>query len=165
MNVGPQTHALFKYSQRAMMKTARFIKLRTFSRGPEDLALEMNRNPLKRTVHVLQPTHTFTSQFLDQFKSPLDIDKARKALDYDPPISLDEGIRRSAEVRESSLFCGHIVISCDDSIGCELTEMIWLKCVPRGLSPPHQHFDTASVASVSITVVLCYEAASVWTES
>lgn len=26
------------------------------------------------------------------------IDKARDALDYDPPISLDEGIRRSAEV-------------------------------------------------------------------
>lgn len=60
------------------MKTARFVKLRTFSRGPEDIALENNRNPLKRNLQVLQPTHSFTSKFLDQFKDPLDLDKARK---------------------------------------------------------------------------------------
>ena len=61
-----------------MMKITRFIKLRTFSEGPADLALELTHNPLKRKVQVLQPTHSFTALFLDQFKEPLDIEKARK---------------------------------------------------------------------------------------
>ena len=59
------------------MKIGRFIKLRKFSRGPEDLALEENRNPLKRKLTVQEPTHTFTAKFLEQFKAPLDIEKAR----------------------------------------------------------------------------------------
>jgi proteasome activator subunit 4 len=60
------------------MKTSRFVKLRTFSHGPEDLALEINHNPLKRDLQVLQPTHSFTTKFLHQFKGPLDLDKARE---------------------------------------------------------------------------------------
>ena len=73
------TLTVVKYSQRAMMKTARFIKLRTFSRGPEDLAFENNRNPLKRNMLISQPTHSFTSSFLEQYKVPLDVDKARSS--------------------------------------------------------------------------------------
>ena len=61
-----------------MMKISRFVKLRTYGEGPEDLAMENTHNPLKRKVQVLHPTHSFTARFLDQFKEPLDLDKARK---------------------------------------------------------------------------------------
>lgn len=67
-----------QYSQRALMKISRFVKLRTFSHGPEDLALEQTHNPLKRKVPVLKPTHEFTARFLEQFKTPLDLSQAQE---------------------------------------------------------------------------------------
>ena len=60
------------------MKIARFIKLRTFSNGIADLALEQNHNPLKRKVPVETPTSELTSRWLLDFKVPLDMDKAAK---------------------------------------------------------------------------------------
>lgn len=67
-----------QYSQRAIMKITRFIKLRSFSHGPVDLALEHVHNPLKRHNQVPHPTHEFTAEWLGQFKVPLDLDTARK---------------------------------------------------------------------------------------
>lgn len=66
------------YSQRAVMKITRFIKLRTFSHSPVDLALERAHNPLKLHIQVSQCTHEYTTQWLDQFKIPLDLDRARE---------------------------------------------------------------------------------------
>ena len=59
------------------MKISRFMKLRTLSRGPVDLALELNHNPLKRAVPVENPSHEFTEEWLAEFKVPLDLEKAR----------------------------------------------------------------------------------------
>lgn len=67
-----------KYSQRAIMKITRFIKLRSFSHGPVDLAVEYSHNPLKRQIQVPHPTHAFTTEWLDQFKVPLNLDEARE---------------------------------------------------------------------------------------
>ncbi|KAI0067819.1 hypothetical protein BV25DRAFT_1794335 [Artomyces pyxidatus] len=61
------------YSQRALMKALRYIKLRTYTHGPVDLALEYNRNPLKHSVKIDHRSHEFTAEFLQQFKKPLDM--------------------------------------------------------------------------------------------
>ncbi|KAF9535513.1 hypothetical protein CPB83DRAFT_841889 [Crepidotus variabilis] len=59
------------YAQRAVMKSLRNLKMRTFTQGPIELAIMKNRNPLKRSVLVkLSPTST--TQFLDQYISPFD---------------------------------------------------------------------------------------------
>ena len=58
------------------MKISRFIKLRTFSRDLVDIALEQNRNPLKRKVHVPTKTREYTTQWLEQFKDPLNAEMA-----------------------------------------------------------------------------------------
>ena len=60
------------------MKISRFIKLRTFSHTLTDIALEHNRNPLKRKVQIVTKTPEFTDQWLAEFKEPLDVEKARK---------------------------------------------------------------------------------------
>lgn len=60
------------------MKISRFIKLRSFSHGAVDLALEQNHNPLKRKVQVLAPDRDFTTKWLEEYKTPLDPDQARK---------------------------------------------------------------------------------------
>lgn len=60
------------------MKITRFIKLRSFSHGPVDLAIEHSHNPLKRQVQVPHPTHAFTTEWLDQFKVPLNLDEAQE---------------------------------------------------------------------------------------
>lgn len=67
---------LDQYAQRGIMKISRFIKLRTLNHGPADLALEHNHNPLKRTVTVDDPSHDYTDEWLAQFKTPLDLEKA-----------------------------------------------------------------------------------------
>lgn len=56
------------------MKSLRYIKLRTFARGPMDLVFEKNNNLLKRKVSVVNPTHEFTAEFLEAFKQPFDLD-------------------------------------------------------------------------------------------
>ncbi|KAJ3490476.1 hypothetical protein NLI96_g1377 [Meripilus lineatus] len=44
---------------------------------PADLVLEQNHNPLKRQVPVVDPTQEFTDEWLEEFKAPLDLEKAR----------------------------------------------------------------------------------------
>lgn len=54
------------------MKTLRYIKLRTFSQSNEDIAIQMNRNPLRKTLPVQDPTNEKTQFYLSQFKEPVD---------------------------------------------------------------------------------------------
>lgn len=58
------------------MKISRFIKLRTFGGTSTDLALEQNHNPLKHKVSIETPTADFTTQWLLDFRGPLDGEKA-----------------------------------------------------------------------------------------
>ncbi|EFI28576.1 membrane protein [Coprinopsis cinerea okayama7 len=57
------------YAQRAIMKIARAIKLRTYCADDVDLALAKARNPLKKEVPV-HPSPDMTDKFLDAFKTP-----------------------------------------------------------------------------------------------
>ncbi|KAL7285721.1 hypothetical protein ACG7TL_000826 [Trametes sanguinea] len=66
------------YSQRAVMKISRFIKLRSLARGPVDLALEQNHNPLRRKVPVTDFSRGSTERALQQYRKPLDLDRARQ---------------------------------------------------------------------------------------
>lgn len=51
----------------------RYIKLRTFCHGdPRDLALGINRNPLKILVSVQEPTEKYTQESLLAFRQTLD---------------------------------------------------------------------------------------------
>ncbi|KAF8203239.1 hypothetical protein BJ912DRAFT_842338 [Pholiota molesta] len=75
------------YAQRAIMKSIRNIKLRTFCPDPIDLALARSRNPLKQYVPVV-PSPQTTEEFLAQYKIPVDPSLAeRKPIFYDknPP--------------------------------------------------------------------------------
>ncbi len=55
------------------MKAIRYIKLRTFTQGPVDLIFERSNNPLKRSIAVRMLSHDFTRDFLDQFRTPVDL--------------------------------------------------------------------------------------------
>ncbi|KAF4606976.1 hypothetical protein EYR38_001031 [Pleurotus pulmonarius] len=75
------------YAQRAVMKTMRNLKLRTFCSDPVDLVLGRNHNPLKRTVAV-QPSHQLTSKYLEAYKEPVDLDRTSQEgtfYEHDPP--------------------------------------------------------------------------------
>ncbi|KAF9014988.1 hypothetical protein BDQ17DRAFT_1418116 [Cyathus striatus] len=75
------------YAQRAVMKSIRNIKLRTFCDTPTDLVLARHRNPLKKDVSIC-PTRQLTSQFLNNFKIPVDLKSVQKEpifFDKDPP--------------------------------------------------------------------------------
>ena len=58
------------------MKSARYIKLRSFVQEPEDLAMERNNNPLR--VNVPSDTLSFitSDNFLEQSKIPVDLRRA-----------------------------------------------------------------------------------------
>jgi len=58
------------------MKTLRFIKLRTTATDPIDLVLERNRNPLKKSLEIDNPSHSFTSKHLADLKTPIDLKNA-----------------------------------------------------------------------------------------
>jgi proteasome activator subunit 4 len=60
------------------MKTLRYIKLRTFSQSNEDIAIQMNRNPLRKILPVQDPTSERTQFYLSQFKEPVDWKQASK---------------------------------------------------------------------------------------
>lgn len=60
------------------MKTLRYIKLRTFSQSNEDIGIQMNRNPLRKTLPVPDPTSEKTQSYLSQFKEPIDWKQASK---------------------------------------------------------------------------------------
>lgn len=55
------------------MKAIRYIKLRTFARGPIDLIFERNNNPLKQSMAIGVPSHDFTRDLLSQFQAPVDL--------------------------------------------------------------------------------------------
>ena len=67
-----------QYAQRAVMKTLRYIKLRTFSESDEDIGIQMNRNPLRKTLPVQDPTNEKGQFYLSQFKEPIDWKEASK---------------------------------------------------------------------------------------
>jgi proteasome activator subunit 4 len=58
------------------MKILRFIKLRTTATGPIDLVLERNYNPLKRSLEITDPSHSFVSKHLADLKTPIDLKAA-----------------------------------------------------------------------------------------
>ncbi|KAI5124439.1 hypothetical protein M0805_008323 [Coniferiporia weirii] len=66
------------YAQRAVMKSLRHVKLRTFLQSPEDIAMEQNHNPL-RVKFELGPLldNTLNTRYLEGFKNRVDTDKAR----------------------------------------------------------------------------------------
>ncbi|KAF8168284.1 hypothetical protein B0H34DRAFT_792908 [Crassisporium funariophilum] len=75
------------YAQRAVMKSIRNIKMRTFCSGPVDLALGRNRNPLKRDVPI-HPSRQTTTELLTQYKVPIDkrqVERKPIFFDKDPP--------------------------------------------------------------------------------
>ena len=55
------------------MKVLRFIKLRTTTADPVDLVLERNHNPLKKSLEIDNPSHSFTSSHLADLKTPVDL--------------------------------------------------------------------------------------------
>ncbi|CCA68831.1 hypothetical protein PIIN_02692 [Serendipita indica DSM 11827] len=72
------------YSQRAIMKMLRYIKVRSSATKPEDISLQINRNPLHRLVAINQPTLGTTEEYLHAFSKPLDWKHAvEKPLLYD----------------------------------------------------------------------------------
>ena len=60
------------------MKITRFMKLKTFADDPADILMENNHNPLRRAIHLDNPTPEYTSQWLADFKVPLDIARAQR---------------------------------------------------------------------------------------
>ena len=60
------------------MKISRYVKLRTLAQGPVDLALEQNHNPLKRKIAVEEPTREFYESVLQEYRTPLDLERARQ---------------------------------------------------------------------------------------
>lgn len=62
------------YAQRAVMKSLRYIKLRSSTSDPNQLVLEKNQNPLKRTIQLGHPSHQLTDQFLAEYKVPVELE-------------------------------------------------------------------------------------------
>ncbi|KAJ7225820.1 hypothetical protein GGX14DRAFT_422501 [Mycena pura] len=74
------------YAQRAVMKSLRNLKLRSFCHGPKDLILGRNPNPLKRKVPI-EPSHELTRKILNTYVVPLEISSVNQDpvfLDKDP---------------------------------------------------------------------------------
>ncbi|KZT40114.1 hypothetical protein SISSUDRAFT_983884 [Sistotremastrum suecicum HHB10207 ss-3] len=65
------------YAQRAVMKSLRYLKLRSFSSTAVDRAKYQCRNPLRKTV-LIKRTPEFTTTYLEGFKQPLDCSRAAK---------------------------------------------------------------------------------------
>ncbi|KAF8649879.1 hypothetical protein AX16_005641 [Volvariella volvacea WC 439] len=81
------------YAQRGLMKAARNIKLRTYCKSPEDLALGRSTNPLKRHMPIV-PSHELTEKILADYKRPVDLTTAAQEptfRDRDPPGWLVHG--------------------------------------------------------------------------
>ncbi|PVF98837.1 hypothetical protein CPB86DRAFT_757643 [Serendipita vermifera] len=66
------------YSQRAVMKMLRYIKVRSHSKEPQDLILQSNNNSLRRSVPVQQPSHNTTREYLQAFAKPIDWNLAQE---------------------------------------------------------------------------------------
>ncbi|KAG6845633.1 hypothetical protein H0H87_005840 [Tephrocybe sp. NHM501043] len=84
------------YSQRAVTKIARNIKLRTFCTTPTDLVLMRIRNPLKMKT-VIAPLHNLAAQALAAYRKPFDYRQDIRTplfLDQDPPgwVAFDDSV-------------------------------------------------------------------------
>jgi proteasome activator subunit 4 len=69
------------------MKSLRNIKLRSFSRGPTDVILGRNHNPLKQKLAIV-PSHELTQKFLHAYMVPFDLSQPVNGstfVDKDPP--------------------------------------------------------------------------------
>ncbi|KAH8120571.1 ARM repeat-containing protein [Phellopilus nigrolimitatus] len=64
------------YAQRAVMKSLRYVKLRTFSKSPEDIAMERNHNPLRVRFELKNLNNEFNARYLEGFKQKLNTEKA-----------------------------------------------------------------------------------------
>lgn len=58
------------------MKSLRYVKLRTFMKCPEDIALEQTRNPLRVRLELESLNSEFNSRYLSEFRQDLDLEKA-----------------------------------------------------------------------------------------
>lgn len=88
-NYGPQMEYLLSktidnhptmryYSQRAVMKMLRYLKIRSSTTRPEDISLQVNQSPFRRKVPVIQPSRDFTKEYIASFAQPLDWQLAQK---------------------------------------------------------------------------------------
>ncbi|KAL5535214.1 BLM3_1 [Sanghuangporus sanghuang] len=64
------------YGQRAVMKSLRYVKLRTFVKSPEDIALDRNHNPLRVRFELESLDSEFNARYLSEFKQDLELEKA-----------------------------------------------------------------------------------------
>ncbi|KAI0702460.1 hypothetical protein BC835DRAFT_1411015 [Cytidiella melzeri] len=71
-------YSLRYYSQRAVMKITRYMKLKTFNDDVASVMSAHSHNPLKRTVHIENPTSEHAMHWLAGFRTPLDTDKAQR---------------------------------------------------------------------------------------
>jgi proteasome activator subunit 4 len=60
------------------MKMLRYIKVRSHSKEPTDLILQINNNPLRRRVPIQQPSHETTRLYLRAFAEPVDWNVAQE---------------------------------------------------------------------------------------
>ena len=60
------------------MKVSRYVKLRSLAHNAMDLALEQNHNPLRKKVAVEEPTREASERSLSEYRTPLDLERARK---------------------------------------------------------------------------------------
>jgi proteasome activator subunit 4 len=85
------THPTMRYyGQRAIMKSLRYIKLRTLCKTPAELATASFENPLKRTLPV-EVTNDSITRLLAEFRQPVDLQNVtQEPLLYDkrPPAWL-----------------------------------------------------------------------------
>jgi len=61
-----------QYAQRAVMKTGRNIKLRTFCTNPVDLFEGRNHNPLKVLVPMNEPSQLLVQKLENDYRIPID---------------------------------------------------------------------------------------------
>lgn len=125
--------------------------------GPTDLVLEQNHNPLKRQVPVVDPTHEYTDNWLAEFKSPLNIEKARKE-PYVMFLAASPGV-----LRRLPNFCSRIL---RDRINSGW--LSWRKTYDAYLTPdfdkyPFPHGDEASKEAVAVVREVAHKA-SFWKE-
>ncbi|KAJ3990413.1 hypothetical protein F5890DRAFT_1398687 [Lentinula detonsa] len=72
------------YAQRAILKSTRTLKLRTFYTSPGDLYEGRNQNPLKQTVIVDDPSHALTQKFLKDYRYLVDANEDILFCDKNP---------------------------------------------------------------------------------
>lgn len=70
---------LVQYARRCLLKVGRYIKLRTTTSEAVDMALQINRNPLRQHLPVPSHTHEYTLKYLASFRSTVKQERAHPA--------------------------------------------------------------------------------------